>query len=69
MIAPVYEVFTDCGACASHLLFIAGAQGRHYHLNDGSTMWAIAVPYANEADLRLRLHTFNLDYEDVIEIN
>lgn len=65
----LYEVFTPCGACASHLLFISGAQGRHYHLNDDSMMWVVTVPYTSEEALRHRLATFNLDYDDVIDLN
>lgn len=66
---PIYEVYTPCGACASHLLFLAHAQGRHYHLNDGSMMWIVAVPYTSEEALRHRLATFALEYDDVIQIN
>lgn len=65
----VYEVYTSCGACASHLLFISGAQSRHYHLNDGSMVWIVTVPYDSEEALRERLATFQLDYEDVISLD
>lgn len=67
--SPVYEVYTPCGACASYLSVIKHAQCRHYHLNDGSMMWVVMLPYESEEALRERLYRFNLDYDDVIEIN
>ena len=65
----MYEVYTSCGACVSHLLFISGAQCRHYHLNDGSTVWIVTVPYESEEALRERLTPFDMDYDDIISLD
>jgi hypothetical protein len=65
-VASVFTVTTECGACASHLLFISGVECRTTLNEAGSNRWVLTVPYKSRYLLVERMDSFNLIYIDVI---